>query len=129
MQVRAGKPPAERPRRHLIAVLKGQEIVLQRRQRREAPERRAADGGDEPARQHFVAEIRQGPPASGTPASIGSSHAIRLISTTTLGGKAGWAPASRLRIKAGDALAEEAVAPLADNLSRRIRTGLYRVAQ
>src|SRR5229473_1016268 len=39
--------------------------------------------------------------ASGTPASIGSSHAMRLISTTTLGGKA--------------------VAPLAVNLSRGIQ--------
>ena len=46
-----------------------------------------------------------------------SSHAIRLISTTTLGGKAGWAPAARLLIEAGEALVEEAVAPLADNLS------------
>jgi hypothetical protein len=48
---------------------------------------------------------------------MGSSHAIRLISTTTLGGKAGWAPASRLLIEAGETLVEEAVAPLADDLS------------
>jgi hypothetical protein len=54
---------------------------------------------------------------------MGSSHAIRLISTTTLGGKAGWPPASRLLIEAGEALVEEAVAPLADNLSRRIQAG------
>jgi len=52
---------------------------------------------------------------------MGSSHAIRLISTTTLGGKAGWAPASRLLIEAGEALVEETVAPLADNLSRGIQ--------
>src|ERR1700682_1721891 len=59
--------------------------------------------------------------ASGTPASIGSSHATRLISTTTLEGKAGWAPASRLLIEAREALVEEAGAALADNLSRGIQ--------
>jgi hypothetical protein len=32
------------------------------------------------------------------------THAIRLISMTTLGGKAGWAAASRLLIEAGEAL-------------------------
>jgi hypothetical protein len=47
---------------------------------------------------------------------MGRSHAIRLTSTTTLGGKAGWAPASRLFIKARKALLKETVAPLADNL-------------
>src|ERR1700674_2007674 len=56
--------------------------------------------------------------ASGTPASIGSSHAIRLISTTTLGGKAGWAPASRLLIEAGEAFGGAAVAPIGDDLLR-----------
>jgi hypothetical protein len=52
---------------------------------------------------------------------MGSSHAIRLTSTTTLGGKAGWAPASRLLLETGEALVEEAVAPLADNLPRSIQ--------
>jgi hypothetical protein len=47
---------------------------------------------------------------------MGRSHAIRFTSTMTLGGKAGWAPASRLFIKPREALLKEAVAPLADNL-------------
>jgi hypothetical protein len=52
---------------------------------------------------------------------MGSSHAIRLTSTTTLGAKVGWAPASRLLIEAGEAWVKETVAPLADNLSRGIQ--------
>ena len=54
--------------------------------------------------------------ASGTPASVGSSQAIRFTSTTTPGGKAGCSPASQLLIEAGEALLEEALAPLADDL-------------
>jgi hypothetical protein len=52
---------------------------------------------------------------------MGSSHAIRFTSTTTLGGKAGWPPASRLLIEAREALVEETVAPFADNLPRGIQ--------
>jgi hypothetical protein len=52
---------------------------------------------------------------------MGSSHAIRLTSTTTLGGKAGWSPASQFLLEAREALVEEPVAPLADNLSRGIQ--------
>ena len=61
--------------------------------------------------------------ASGTSERLGSSQASRLTSTTTLGGKAGCAPASRLFLKAGQAFFEEAVAPLADDLARRIESG------
>jgi hypothetical protein len=43
-------------------------------------------------------------------------QAIRLTSTTTLGGKAGWAPASRLLVEARKALIKETVAPLAGDL-------------
>jgi hypothetical protein len=39
MQVGAGKRLAERPRRHLIAVLKSHQIVRQRRERREVVRR------------------------------------------------------------------------------------------
>ena len=53
---------------------------------------------------------------------MGSSHAIRLISTTTLGGKAGCAPASRLFLKAGHPVFEETVAPFANDLARRIES-------
>ena len=60
--------------------------------------------------------------ASGTSERLGNSHASRLTSTTTLGGKAGWAPASRLFLKAGQALIEKAVAPFADDLARRIES-------
>jgi hypothetical protein len=41
---------------------------------------------------------------------------------TTLGGKAGFPPASWLLIKAGEALEKEALAPFADDLSRRIQS-------
>jgi hypothetical protein len=61
--------------------------------------------------------------ASGTSDRLGSSQASRLTSTTTLGGKAGFTPASRLFLKAGDAFFKEAVAPLADDLARRIEPG------
>ena len=60
--------------------------------------------------------------ASGTPASIGRSQAIRFTSTTTLGGKAGWSPASQRLVEARKALVEEPVAPLADDLPRGIQT-------
>src|SRR5437867_18556 len=60
--------------------------------------------------------------ASGRPAAAGSSHAIRFTSTTTLGGKAGFPPASWLLIQAGEALEKEALAPFADDLSRRIQS-------
>lgn len=39
----------------------------------------------------------------------------------TLGGKAGWAPAARLLVEARKAVLEEAMAPLADDLSRRVQ--------
>jgi hypothetical protein len=52
----------------------------------------------------------------------GNSQASRLTSTTTLGGKAGWVPASRLFLQAGQAFFEEALAPLADDLARRIES-------
>jgi hypothetical protein len=52
---------------------------------------------------------------------MGHSHAIRFTSTMTLGGKAGWSPAARLLLEAREALVKEAVAPLADNLPRRIQ--------
>jgi len=58
--------------------------------------------------------------ASGTSMRLGNSQASRLTSTTTLGGKAGCAPASRLFLKAGQSLFEEPVAPFADDLARGI---------
>jgi hypothetical protein len=61
--------------------------------------------------------------ARGTSERLGSSHASRLTSTTTLGGKAGCSPASRLFLKAGHAVFKEAVAPFADDLARRIEAG------
>jgi hypothetical protein len=36
------------------------------------------------------------------------------------GGKAGWAPASRLFVEAGEAFQEEALPPLTDNLPRQV---------
>jgi len=60
--------------------------------------------------------------ASGTPDWLGSSHARRLTSTTTLGGKAGCPPASRLFLQAGHAFFKEPVAPLADDLAWHIES-------
>jgi len=54
--------------------------------------------------------------ASGTPAARGLSQARRLTSTTTLGGKAGCAPASWLFVQAGEALIEEPLPPFTDDL-------------
>ena len=61
--------------------------------------------------------------ASGTPRRAGSSHASALTSTTTLGGKAGWAPAAGLLLQPRQAFGAEALAPLADDLARGIETG------
>jgi hypothetical protein len=61
--------------------------------------------------------------ANGTSDRLGSSQASRLTSTTTLGGKAGCSPASRLLLQAGHAVFKEPVTPFADDLARRIETG------
>jgi hypothetical protein len=52
---------------------------------------------------------------------MGRSQAIRFTSTMTLGRKAGWTPATRFLVEAREALLEEPVAPLADDLSRGIQ--------
>jgi hypothetical protein len=39
----------------------------------------------------------------------------------TLGGKAGWSPASRLLLEASETVVEEPVAPLADDLPRGVQ--------
>lgn len=39
----------------------------------------------------------------------------------TLGGKAGWTPAARLLVEAREAVLEEAMAPLTDDLSWRVQ--------
>jgi hypothetical protein len=52
---------------------------------------------------------------------MGRSHAIRFTSTTTVGGKAGRTPAARRLVEAREAVVEEAMAPLADDLPRRIQ--------
>jgi hypothetical protein len=46
-----------------------------------------------------------------------------LIATTTLGGKAGRATSACTLFEAGEALLKETLAPLADDLSRRIHSG------
>jgi hypothetical protein len=52
---------------------------------------------------------------------MGRSQAIRFTSTMTLGGKAGWTPAARLLVEAREAVLEEAMAPLTDDLSWRVQ--------
>jgi hypothetical protein len=60
---------------------------------------------------------------NGKPWRWGNSQARALTWTTRLGGKAGLAPASRERLKAGEAGQSESLAPLAYDLSRRIEAG------
>src|SRR3989449_1806912 len=55
--------------------------------------------------------------ASGTPIVRGLSQARRMTSTTTLGGKAGCAPASRLFVQPRQALVEEPLPPFTDDLA------------
>jgi hypothetical protein len=42
-----------------------------------------------------------------------------LIATTTLGGKAGWSPATRLLVQAWKSLGIETPTPLTDDLARQ----------
>lgn len=60
--------------------------------------------------------------ASGTSRREGISPARRLTSTTTLEGRAGWAPAAGLFVQPGEAFKEESVPPLADDLARGIES-------
>ena len=59
----------------------------------------------------------------GRPCSWGSSQARALIATSTLGGKAGRTASPRALLEAGEALLEEALAPLADDLSGGVQPG------
>jgi hypothetical protein len=54
---------------------------------------------------------------------MGRSQAIRFTSTMTVGGKAGWTPAARLLVEAREAVLKKAMAPLTDDLARRIQPG------
>jgi hypothetical protein len=53
---------------------------------------------------------------------MGRSHAIRFTSTMTLGGKAGWTPATRLLIEAREAVLKEPMAPFTDDLPWRVQS-------
>lgn len=57
---------------------------------------------------------------SGTPLSLGSSHASAFTSTSTRGGKDGRTSPPRPILKSGKALLIEAFPPLRDNLARQI---------
>jgi hypothetical protein len=46
-----------------------------------------------------------------------------LTSTTTLGGKAGWAPAAGLFLQPREAFGAKPFAPLADDLARGVQAG------
>src|SRR3990170_4432246 len=59
---------------------------------------------------------------SGNPCSCGNSQASALMATTTLGGKAGRAPAARPLLQAGHTLRKDPLAPLADDLPTRIQS-------
>jgi hypothetical protein len=68
------------------------------------------------ARRSAVRDHRE----SGTPQRCGNSHASAFTATTTPGGKAGWAPAAGLLGEPREAPEAEALAPLADDLSRGV---------
>jgi len=57
----------------------------------------------------------------GRPLRCGNSHASALTATTTLGGKAGWGPATWFLFEAGEAKFIEAFAPFAHDLARHIQ--------
>src|SRR5260370_34437601 len=59
----------------------------------------------------------------GNPRRWGSSQASALTWTTRLGGKAGFTPAARLSLQARQAGQGKPLAPLADELARRIEFG------
>jgi hypothetical protein len=56
----------------------------------------------------------------GRPCSCGNSQASALTASTTLGGKAGRAPATRPLFEAGKTLFEKPFPPFADDLTRRV---------
>src|ERR1700681_2087492 len=58
---------------------------------------------------------------SGSCKRCGSPHASALTWTTPLGGKEGGTPAPRLRLQARKSREGESLAPLADNLARRVQ--------
>jgi hypothetical protein len=55
--------------------------------------------------------------AKGRPRRAGSSQASALIATTTLGGKAGWTPATRPVVETAEPMGAEPLAPFAGNLA------------
>jgi hypothetical protein len=59
----------------------------------------------------------------GNPRRWGSSQASALTWTTRLGGKAGFTPAARLSLQARQSGQGKSLAPLADDLARRIEFG------
>jgi hypothetical protein len=59
----------------------------------------------------------------GRPRRAGNSQANALIATATLGGKAGWAPASRFIVKTSEPADIEAPPPLTDDLAWHIEAG------
>jgi hypothetical protein len=56
----------------------------------------------------------------GKPRRDGDSQARAFTWTTTLGGKAGFAPASRLLFESRQSELEETLSPFADDLSRQV---------
>jgi len=85
-----------------------------------APEGRVADRGDQAPSDSLATNVWNAQPREGKLVFMGSSQASALTATTTLGGKASRPPAARSLLQANEALLEEALAPLADDLPRRI---------
>jgi hypothetical protein len=65
--------------------------------------------------------------AKGRPRRDGSSQASTLIATMTLGGKAGWTPATRPVVEAGEPMGVEPLAPLAGDLAWHAELSRYAV--
>lgn len=60
---------------------------------------------------------------SGTPSREGSSQASALTATTTSGGKAGGPATPGALLQPGDAVLEEALTPLGDDLAAGVQAG------
>src|SRR6266852_3866567 len=86
-----------------------------------APQGRPANLRYQPLGDHFAPNLERESRESGSCKRCGSSHASALTWTTTLGGKAGGTPAPRLRLQARKSREGESLAPLADNLARRVQ--------
>ena len=88
-----------------------------------APQGGGTDLGDETLRNHVPPDLVDREAGQGKPKAVGefTSKCLHLDDETE--GKAGFTPASGLRLQAGQSGKSKSLAPLADDLARRIESG------